>query len=134
MCGEIDIESLKRDKDQLWAEAVVAFRAGEKWYLDEEELIAAAAVEQTARSKTDVWDERIRQFLTEEERRAQDAGRQVFLTRADVLRELGIPDRDQTQPQANRVADCLIRFGWERFRIGSGAMRGTWAYRPKKSS
>ena len=29
---EIDLEAIRRDRDQLWAEAVAAYRAGEKWY------------------------------------------------------------------------------------------------------
>ena len=66
--------------------------------------------------------------------KAEWAGRQAFVTRADVLRELAIPDRDQTQAHANRVADCLVRFGWERFKVGSGPLRGSWAYRPKSVS
>jgi predicted P-loop ATPase len=33
-CGEIDIEGLRRDRDQFWAEAVVRFRKGEKWWLE----------------------------------------------------------------------------------------------------
>lgn len=35
--GLIDTEALLRDRDQLWAEALVMFRAGEKHYLNEEE-------------------------------------------------------------------------------------------------
>lgn len=41
--GKIDADGLKRDREQLWAEAVEAFDAGEKWYLEGEmETIAAA--------------------------------------------------------------------------------------------
>lgn len=34
---KIDLEALRADRDQLWAEAVHKFRAGAKWYLDEAE-------------------------------------------------------------------------------------------------
>ena len=36
--GLIDTEGLLRDRDQLWAEAVAMFRAGEKCYLNTEEM------------------------------------------------------------------------------------------------
>ena len=34
--GRIDIPALQRDVEQIWAEAVVAFKAGEQWWLDAE--------------------------------------------------------------------------------------------------
>lgn len=43
--GTVDIGSLQRDRDQLWAEAVVRYRRGERWHLSgdlEEHRIAAA--------------------------------------------------------------------------------------------
>jgi predicted P-loop ATPase len=132
-CGKIDIEALELCRDQLWAEAVAAYRAGEIWWLEDESLIAIAQQEQSARAVTDVWDERILRFLGEQTSKAQTANQQVFVTRANVLHEIGIPDKDQTQIHANRVADILVRFGWERFQIGKGSLRRTWAYRPKKT-
>ena len=32
-CGKVDIESLEQDLDQLWAEAYVSYKNGEKWWL-----------------------------------------------------------------------------------------------------
>lgn len=36
-CTRIDLEALKRDRDQLWAEAVAAFESGERWWLTDDE-------------------------------------------------------------------------------------------------
>ncbi len=41
--GEIDVEGVRRDRDSILAEAVAAFRAGERWHLNTEETHAAAA-------------------------------------------------------------------------------------------
>ncbi len=35
--GKVDVSGLEKIRDQLWAEAVVAFDAGERWWLSEEE-------------------------------------------------------------------------------------------------
>lgn len=54
-CGAIDIPSLARDRDQILAEAVAAFGAGEPWWLTDEADIALAAEAQAARVEVDDW-------------------------------------------------------------------------------
>ena len=51
--GFIDIPALKRDRNQLWAEAVVRFRAGEQWWLDAamEEVAATIVAERTEETR-----------------------------------------------------------------------------------
>jgi hypothetical protein len=50
-CEVIDLDGLKRDRDQIWAEAVVLFKRGEQWHLTDAE--AALAEEQaTQRSES----------------------------------------------------------------------------------
>lgn len=54
--GQIDIDALTDARGQLWAEALVAYRAGERWWFDaEEEAARAEAVEQFA--TVDPWQE-----------------------------------------------------------------------------
>ena len=61
--GRIDLAGLIADRDQLWAEAVDAYRAGERWYLDDINLIDAAKAEQQERLQRDPWHESIERFL-----------------------------------------------------------------------
>ncbi|WP_090864861.1 VapE domain-containing protein [Paraburkholderia diazotrophica] len=52
--GTIDIQALRRDRDQLWAEAVHRFNAGEQWWLNAAETVDAVG-EQAARKADDDW-------------------------------------------------------------------------------
>jgi len=63
--GMINLEALARDRDQLWTEAIVRFKASAKWWLETPELEALATAEQAARYKTDVWHEPIVKCLGE---------------------------------------------------------------------
>lgn len=53
-CGVIDIAGLKRDRDQLFAEAVARYRQGERYWLDSTEQ-TVAAVETDERQEVDPW-------------------------------------------------------------------------------
>jgi len=61
--GNIDIEALKRDRDQIWAEAVVRYLKGTTLYLDGTEAKAIATKEQKERLMSDPWGETIEQFI-----------------------------------------------------------------------
>jgi hypothetical protein len=55
----IDVEGLRRDRDQLWAEAVERYRKGDKWWLETEDLTKAAAEEQEARYNQHPWETKV---------------------------------------------------------------------------
>ena len=92
-----------RDRDQLWAEAIVAFRAGEPWWLDREAETEAAALT-SQRQADDPWESAVLNAV---------AAKAHVSTRA-VLDELGHGFIHRTKNDSMRVAGILTRAGWVR--------------------
>ncbi|MBR0683288.1 P-loop ATPase [Roseomonas eburnea] len=67
-CGDIDLDGLRRDRDQLWAEAVVRYRAGAPWWIEDRAMVAEASAAQEERYQGDAWDGRIERWLVCERR------------------------------------------------------------------
>jgi predicted P-loop ATPase len=61
--GMIDRDGIERDRDQLWAEAVVRFKAGDKWWLETPALEELATAQQKLRFKGDDWQEPIKRWI-----------------------------------------------------------------------
>jgi putative DNA primase/helicase len=121
--GAIDITGLREERDQLWAEAVVAFKAGEKWWLTAE-VEKAAAEEQAERRIADPWEQPLLEW----------AGRQVNpVSIPEALTALSVPVERHDQAGANRVARIFKAAGWERKQHRAGRGR-TWGYRPPEVS
>ena len=118
-CGSIDVETLGRDRDQLWAEAKARFSSGDKWWLDTADLIEIAAGEQATRYQSDPWEEIIAPWLE---------GR-VSASISELLDKcLNKPQAQWTQGDKNRVGRCLRTLGWDRYRERDGE-RLEWRWR-----
>ena len=61
--GKINIPNIKKNRDMLWAEAVVRFRMGESLYLDNPELLKHAKEEQENRRFSDEWESAINDYV-----------------------------------------------------------------------
>jgi len=61
--GKIDIETLKRDRDQLWGEAVQLFRKGVHWWPDYTFELEHIRPQQEARFEPDPWEPLIKKYL-----------------------------------------------------------------------
>lgn len=115
--GRVDVEALERDRDQLWAEAVAAFRAGEQWWLDPEVEREARAVQEDRRI-VDAWEAPVLAWL----RGKTEA------SVADVLTNAIDMDIDRQDRGAQmRIVQIFKAFGWERHR--SSAEGRPWIYR-----
>jgi predicted P-loop ATPase len=120
VCGGIDLETLIRDRDQLWAEALVRFQDGMPWWLDTAELEALAKSEQEARYEVDAWTEKIVQWL---------AGRTDASVGEVLTGALGVARESWSQTAQNRVAKILVNSGFERCRPGRTGQPRTPRYR-----
>jgi putative DNA primase/helicase len=127
---EIDIDAIRDNLDQIWAEAVHRWKVGgEKLYLDTTELVAAATVEQNQRVETDDWGPMIEGWLDGKSaddfhkrgtKRNQTTAAQIF---TDAIG--GSLDR-MTQRDSRRVTNIMNRMpGWEkRTKIRLGGIYG----------
>jgi predicted P-loop ATPase len=99
----IDVSALEQDRDQLWAEAVHCYRAGELWHLEEEALQKIAKTEQDKRFKPSPWLALIEDYVT---------GR-TEVTVSDILKDcLDVSKAHQSQRDMNEAVRCLQHLGW----------------------
>lgn len=118
--GIIDMEALRRDRDQLWAEAARLEAEGESIVLPQE-LWAVAAAEQEERLEDDPWQEKLATV------RGKAVDDEVRVLTADLLSDvLGIPLERQHNGHAKRVTALMRELGWEaaKFKIAGKSPRG----------
>jgi predicted P-loop ATPase len=116
-CGNIDLAAVKRDRDQLWAEAFAMYKEGVQWWLKEDET-AIAAKEQEARLEIDEWREPIERHVENVEQ----------VTVGEILKGVfGLEGAKWDQRSQNRVANCLKSMGWFRCQRRVDG-RKTWVY------
>ena len=99
-CGTIDLDWLRDNRDQLFAEAVARYQAGEDWW---SVPIAQAAAEADRRRIEDPWGAVISAWLT--------PGREYSNTQI-LEGALGVDKKDFTDRNAKRVARVMRLLGW----------------------
>ena len=123
--GLVDIEALKRVRDQLWAEAVARYRHGDTWWPDQAAAQQLAGL-QDDRRQVDPWEPRLAAYL--EARNGPVAG-------ADLLHHLGVEVARQDKKTETRLGYIMHALGWrkQRTRAPGGKRRYSY-YRPERRS
>ncbi|RFC67381.1 virulence-associated E family protein [Mesorhizobium denitrificans] len=109
--GDLDPDGLREDRDQIFAEAVVRYKRGDKWWPDREFEARVIKPEQDARYTADIWEEHITKFLADKNETKVVEIAQTVLGKS--LKELGNSD-------TLRVTGILTRLGFIRVRASSG--------------
>jgi predicted P-loop ATPase len=120
--GAIELEGLRRDRDQLWAEAVHLEAEKYPIFLSEEMRPLAAEV-QEARMQVDPWLD----VLADVEGTVVGGEARVHTETLFGVDILGIPVGQRQSFQPKRIAENMRKLGWEgpiRLRIGTKSLQG----------
>jgi predicted P-loop ATPase len=102
-CEHVDLAALVRDRDQIWAEAVARYRAGEHWWLARE-IESVAAAEARLRVAHDPWTADVVTAT------ASIAGLEV--SPGEVMARMNLPATERHERSAGRVGQILRDLGW----------------------
>lgn len=116
-CGVIDIEGLKRDAKQIWAEAAMLFHRGEQWWLtDDEARLAESLALMRVETTDDVRKETIFQWLLRSppERRRREVT--ILEAASDIF---GLTPIQMDKRVANEISSALLALGCTRHQPGT---------------
>jgi len=128
-CGAIDLDLLRDNRDQIWAEAVALYRLGAHeggaWWFTDETTLKEAREEQDARTATHPWEPTVLEFVST---KLQTTGEEI------LLQCLKKATADQEQRDLMLVTGFLRRAGWTKKKgVIAGRSRG-WIWYPPASN
>jgi putative DNA primase/helicase len=115
-CTEVDLDALKSQREQVFAEAILRYEAHEPWW-----IIPGALDEQHRRSVVDPWNDEALDEADHIWERAKLSSVQLFVTSDQLLARIGIDLKDRTQSHKNRIARIMNSNGW--IQKSNGRMR-----------
>lgn len=118
--GEINLEAVRAERDQLWAQAVHLFKSNERWWLNKEEDLLLAP-RHSQHKVSDVWAERV--FGYAERKHADGIG----FTTGDVLRDEIVKETAQwNRSDEMRISKILKAYGYTRTTDAQNSSRKVW--------
>ena len=126
----IDMDQVKRDRDQLWAEAVVAFgdgtgddQGGERWWLDPDENVELAALQQPFQRRDEGWEPDVLAYIQ---------GKTSVRVRDVLVHGLGKAPALTARADQMRVTAILRREDWSKAETTEDGVRATRWYAPSR--
>lgn len=128
LCGKLDIQWIKDNRDQLWAEGAAMFLvSGVDW----EQAQKLGLEEHNEFKVTDSWESAVHRWLNEKPMMGLSPAEEGHCTITDALSgAVNIPLQHQDKTKEMRMAKVLRGMGWERKRISTERGR-VWVYAPK---
>lgn len=116
--NKLEIEGLIEEKDQLWAEAVAAYHAGESWWFTDPALVAEQAEAAEAVREIDAWQGEIETYLV-------NVGNLEFIPAAELFREaLQLEVSRWGKPEQMRLSRVMTALGFAPYRkMMAGGLR-----------
>ncbi len=129
-CTAIDDRALERDRVQLWAEAMAAYRSGEKWHPETDDDAAIFTMEQSERVVIDVWHDDVVAALKQTGDASDDAFYDGPITIPWILGRLGIDKARRGPYEGKRIGSILRSEGYITIREPTTPRRWIWV-RPR---
>ncbi|WP_095196943.1 VapE domain-containing protein [Pseudomonas sp. Irchel 3A7] len=122
-CNMVDLEKLREIRDQLWAEAVVCYEAGDIWWVTKDESWMFTEA-QDERFVVDEWEAPILTWLEESQIGETATGNDI------LSQALKLDYGHWSKPEQMRVGAIMHRLGWRKKRLPALAKSGIrpWAY------
>jgi predicted P-loop ATPase len=115
--GKIDLEMIKRDRDQLWAEAVHMYDQGDRWWIEADN--AEAKEQQELRREAHAWQDKISAFLEDKDETTIGA----------IFDHLDVPMTMRRRGEQMGVAHCLKVAGFKRIQARDVTGERHYCYR-----
>jgi predicted P-loop ATPase len=130
---DIHVEALEKDIDQLWAEAVVRYRAGEKWWPTDPTIKRLLEAAQAERYQADPWTATVVETALDLWGRVKAAGKLPGVALEAITREAfpKLKDAEHLVDEKiqQRIGGILLNEGWVRSRPRHNKTRSR-LYRP----